>query len=140
MVRVLIADDRSEVRSALRLLLEQEACAQVVGEIAAAHDLGERLCALRPDVVLLDWELPGLSDPAALRSLHLAQPQARIIVLSSLPEVSDAALAAGADAFVSKVEPPEQLLAALRALVGASALDQPCAGDGVNTRGNGSRA
>ncbi|MBN1641283.1 MAG: response regulator transcription factor [Anaerolineae bacterium] len=118
MVKVLIADDRSEVRSALRLLLEQQSAARVVGEAAAADELWERLDALTPQIVLLDWELPGLAPELQLALLHARCPRARVVVLSSLLGAGDAALAAGADAFVSKVEPPERLLAALRALAG----------------------
>ena len=65
-MRILLVDDQSEIRSALRLLLEQEQGMTVVGEVAKAEDLLAQVEATRPDVALLDWELPGLqtADPA----------------------------------------------------------------------------
>lgn len=112
-VRILLADDQYSVRSALRLLLEHEPGLQVVGETANAAQLSQKLAETSPDQILLDWSLPGLkrSMVAALRQEH---PNCRIIVLSGRPEARSEALAAGADWFVSKTEPPELLLAAIR--------------------------
>ena len=120
-MRVLIADDQPQVRSALRLLLRQEPGVTVVGE---ADDV-ERALALvdeqRPDLVLLDWELPDLrvvgpAKPAGdrlLPALRAHCPGARVIALSGRPEARQAALDAGADVFVSKGDPPERLLEAV---------------------------
>lgn len=120
-MRVLIADDQPQVRSALRLLLKQEQGVTVVGE---AEDV-ERALVLaaeqQPDVVLLDWELPDLrvAGPAKtaggclLPALWTCCPRAKVIALSGRPEARQAALAAGADFFVSKGDPPERLLAAV---------------------------
>jgi CheY-like chemotaxis protein len=111
-VRILVADDQHEVRSALRFLLEQERGLYIVAEAVDAQELVARTTATSPDLVLLDWELPGLKDGtlAALRRTH---PGLRVVALSGRPEARRAALAAGADAFVSKANPPERLLAAI---------------------------
>jgi DNA-binding NarL/FixJ family response regulator len=107
-VHILLADDQAKVRSALRLLLEQQPGVQVTGEAAnAAELLGQKACA---DLVLLDWELPGLAPDDTLLALR---PHLKIIALSGRPQARQAALEAGADAFVSKIDPPERLLAAL---------------------------
>jgi DNA-binding NarL/FixJ family response regulator len=112
-MRVLLADDQTKVRSALRLLLEQEPGLSVVGEAAEAEDLLAQVEVTQPDLVLLDWELPGLRTDDRLSALRALCPQLKVIALSGQPEARRAALSAGADAFVSKGEPPERLLAAL---------------------------
>ena len=112
-MRVLLADDQTKVRSALRLLLEQEPGLSVVGEAAEAEDLLVQVEVTQPDLVLLDWELPGLRTDDRLSVLRALCPQLKVIALSGQPEARRAALSAGADAFVSKGEPPERLLAAL---------------------------
>jgi DNA-binding NarL/FixJ family response regulator len=115
-MHILIADDQPTVRSALRLLLEQEPGLSVVGESADAQDLLEQATATCPDLVLLDWELPAIQSQSRLIvTLHTLCPQLRVVVLSGRPETRDAALTAGADAFVSKGDPPKSLLAVLRA-------------------------
>lgn len=112
-VRVLIADDQPEVRSALRLWLEQTPGFSVIGEAADLSELEKNLEGLSVDMVFLDWELPGTEGKNTMNRLRELYPQATIIVLSSLPEARKEAQEAGADLFVSKTEPPEQLLGAI---------------------------
>ncbi|HIQ06369.1 MAG TPA: response regulator transcription factor [Anaerolineae bacterium] len=112
-MRVLIADDQPQVRSALRLLLKQEPGIVVVGEASDAEQALELAAEQQPDLVLLDWELPGWDGSAALVGLQAIQPGVVVIALSGRPEACRAALAAGADAFVSKGDPPERLLMAV---------------------------
>jgi len=117
-MRVLVADDQSALRSAVRLLLEQEPGVNIVGEVADAQSLLAQAAGVRPDLVLLDWELPGLQGAQSARSvfnaLFASCPNVHVIVLSGRPEAGRPALAAGASSFVSKADPPERLLAALR--------------------------
>ncbi|HKZ83723.1 MAG TPA: response regulator transcription factor [Anaerolineae bacterium] len=123
---VLLADDQAEVRSALRLLLEQEANLTVAGEAGNAGELLARALDASPDIVMLDWELPGLQPtsrmPAAIpqfgviAALRVACPRIKVIVLSGRPEARQQALDAGADAFASKGDPPEKLLETIRAV------------------------
>jgi DNA-binding NarL/FixJ family response regulator len=112
-MRVLLADDQTKVRSALRLLLEQEPGLSVVGEAAEAEDLLAQVEATQPDLVLLDWELPGLRTDDRLSALRTLCPRLKVIALSGRAGARRAALAAGVDAFVSKGDPPERLLAAV---------------------------
>ena len=112
-LRVLVADDEANVRSALRLLLEQEPIACLVSEAASAECLLHCTVTVQPDVVLLDWDLPGLHAPSLLPALRDACPWLTVIALSGRPEERVEALAAGADAFVSKVDAPEELQTAL---------------------------
>ena len=116
-MRVLLADGKPALRSAMRLLLEQEADVNIVAEVADAETLLAAAEQVRPDLVLLDWDLPGLqgSNTAAsvFGSLNACCPNVKIVVLSGRPEAGRPALAAGANSFVSKADPPERLLAAL---------------------------
>lgn len=112
--RVLLADDEPMLCSALRLRLEQEPGLTVVGEAAAASSARQQATVLQPDLLLLDWELPGTTGAALVEKLRAAAPGMHIIALSSHPEARPAALGAGADAFVSKGDPPDHLLAAIR--------------------------
>ena len=81
-MRVLLADDQSKVRSALRLLLEQEPGMSVVGEAVEDEDLLAQVEATQPDLVLLDWELPGLRTDDWLSTLRTLCPRLKVIVCS----------------------------------------------------------
>jgi DNA-binding NarL/FixJ family response regulator len=113
MIDILLADDQPQVRSALRLLFEQQPDLCVLGEAVDAQGILDWLSATCPDAVLLDWELPGLHGGNALATLRARRPHLKLIALSGRPEARDAALAAGMDAFVSKGDPPEELLSAV---------------------------
>lgn len=115
--RVVIADDELSLHSALRLLFAHEPGVAVVGDAAEAGSARQKAAALRPDLLLLDWELPGTTGVVLVDELRAAAPAMRIIALSSRPEARPAALAAGADAFVSKGDPPDRLLEAMRGLL-----------------------
>lgn len=112
-LRILVADDQSDVRYALRTLLQlvKELHVEVVGEAADADTLLDEVASLEPDMLLVDWKLPGLRAIAYLRTLY---PQLRIIVLSVRAEARQAALDAGADAFVFKGDPVERLVEAIQ--------------------------
>jgi CheY-like chemotaxis protein len=112
-MRILIADDWPNVQNALRVLLGQQPGLEVVGEVADAGELLSTVEDSCPDTVLLGWELPGLEGGDVLPALRMICPDTRVVVLSGQPGARARALAAGADAFVSKVTPPEQLLSAI---------------------------
>jgi DNA-binding NarL/FixJ family response regulator len=112
-MRILLADGRPKVRFALRVLLERQPGLEVVGEASDACQLMTQVGEIGPDLVLLGWELPGLTAPESLSSLRDVCPGLSVIALSGRPEARQVALAAGADGFVSKVDPPDRLLAAV---------------------------
>ena len=114
-MRVLIVDNDARVRSALRLLLEQEP-GLTADESSDLESLATQVREFKPDLVLLDWELPGRAAFALLLALNGLNVPPDVIVLSPRPESERAALDAGAIAFVCKSDPPEQLLAALHSL------------------------
>ncbi len=112
-IHIVLADDQAPLRSALHLWLEQETRLHVVGEATDAASLMDQIAQTPPDLILLDWELPGMPIAHMLPLLNQELPNTHIIALSSRPEARQAALAAHVDAFVSKGEPPEKLLAAI---------------------------
>ena len=115
MLRILIADDDAEVRLALRILLKSQSGLTLVGEAANALDLLKQIETEYPTVLILDW---GLIAPAPdiLPGLRDRYPALRVIVISGRAEVRAAALNAGAEAFISKGDPPDRLLMALQKL------------------------
>ncbi len=124
-MHILLADDQAEVRSALRLLLEQEPGMCVVGEAAEAETLLAQEEATQPDLVLLDWELPGAQITDLLSALRVRCRRTIVIALSGRLEARQEAVDAGIDAFVSKGDPPEYLLATLYAFREAEIAHHP---------------
>jgi DNA-binding NarL/FixJ family response regulator len=112
-MRLLIAEDETEVRSALQILLKRQPEIDVAGVATTDQELLDQLKVLRPDTLLLDWSVINL-DEKILASVHARYPALRIIVISGRSEVRSIALNAGADAFIDKSDPPDRLLAALQ--------------------------
>ena len=115
--RVLVADDEANVRGALRVALTWTEEAEVIGETSAAESVLASTAEHRPDMILLDWTLPGLDTKNLVAELHRTYPGLLVVALSVRPEARTAALAAGADAFVAKVDGPAELLSTIRRLV-----------------------
>ncbi len=116
-MKLLLADNEEKVLSALRLLLEQEPGIDAIDEVGEATSLLAKAQETCPDVVLLDWELPGLGDKQLLSELRAQDPQLRVIALSGRPEARQQAMGSGADAFVNKSDPPDVLLAELHTIL-----------------------
>jgi len=116
MTRVYLADAKPEERSALRLLL-LDLKMEVAGEAADWLTTLAQVPISRTDILLVDWELLPSAPSAALADLRRACPAALVIVLiSHLDARHQAALSAGADAFISKGETPERVAERLRAV------------------------
>jgi len=115
-MRILIADPQLSVRSALKIFLLQEPDLTVVAEASDSQELLAKIETAHPDLVLLDWELPGQPIETVLPSLRAIDPQLAAIALSGRSESERIALAAGANAFVSKTDPPARLLTAIRVI------------------------
>jgi len=109
MTRVYLSDAKLEERSALRLLL-LDLKMEVVGEAADWFTTLTKAPVSRADMLLVDWDLLPDSPTAALEELRKACPTALVIILiSHLDARHQAALSAGADAFISKGEMPERV-------------------------------
>jgi DNA-binding NarL/FixJ family response regulator len=119
MTRVYLADAISDERSALRLLLHDLEM-EVAGEAADWSTTLDQAPVSRTDMLLVDWDLLPSAPSEAVEELRKACPAALVIVLISHLDVrQQAALSAGADAFISKGEMPERVAERLRAAAGS---------------------
>jgi DNA-binding NarL/FixJ family response regulator len=109
-MRFLLADGGTSTRFALRALLEQQPGWQVVGEVSSGDQLISEIGSVEPNVLLIEWNLAGERGEEMIPAVKERYPDLTMIVLSGRPELKGKACSAGADAFVSKTEPPEKLL------------------------------
>lgn len=115
-MEILLAEEHTKVRYALRVLLQRKLGWRVIGEAGTAQELLRQVEHLQPHLLILDWSLPGLAEEGSVAALRANGRQDLIIIaLSGRPEMREPSLAAGANAFVSKIDPPENLLAAIEA-------------------------
>jgi len=112
-LRVLLVDDQASMRMLLGLHLELEGH-QVVGEAGDAKDAVTQAGLLAPEVVVLDQELPHGPGTRILPELRALVPGVRVIVFSADPSVRLTAAGAGADGFLLKGEPLQELTALLK--------------------------
>jgi DNA-binding NarL/FixJ family response regulator len=112
--RVLIADQIDPVRAGLKVLLSQADELTVTGEATTVSGAVELVTEQRPDLILLEWGLPGPEGGSIVNMLRTTRPGMAVIALSANPDAHREALDAGADAFVSKLDPPDRLLATMR--------------------------
>jgi two-component system response regulator DesR len=115
-IRLLIADDQALVRGALAALLDLEPDLEVVAEVGRGDEVVDAARRVRPDVALLDVEMPGLSGIAATEALRAALPSCKVLVVTTFgrPGYLRRAIAAGASGFVVKDTPARQLADAVR--------------------------
>jgi DNA-binding NarL/FixJ family response regulator len=130
MIRVLVVDDHVIVRSGLRQLLETTADIEFVGDAADGVAALEAVERLRPDVVLMDLSMPEMDGIEATKRINQQFPESKVLVLTSFSEqrrIIDA-LDAGAEGYLLKHSEPDQIVAAIRAVVdGGSPLDPKAA-------------
>jgi NarL family two-component system response regulator LiaR len=125
-IRVLLVDDHVVVRKGLRALLDRDPGIEVTGEAEDGEQALQTLARLRPDVILMDLEMPGMGGIEATRQIAQEHPNARIVVLTSHAAEHDVlpALKAGALGYVLKHSAPEDVLHAIRqAHLGEPVLD-----------------
>ncbi|MDT7725966.1 MAG: two-component system, NarL family, response regulator DesR [Actinomycetota bacterium] len=116
MIKVLLADDQAMVRGALATVLALEADIDVVAQVGSGDEVLAAARRHRPDVALLDVQMPGKDGLEAAAELYQALPACRIIICTTFgrPGYLSRAMAAGAAGFVVKDAPPEQLVDAVR--------------------------
>jgi DNA-binding NarL/FixJ family response regulator len=117
LIRLLIADDHPVVRDGLRAMLATQPDMEVVGEAATGIEAIERTRSLRPDVVLMDLQMPQLDGPAAIATLRDTDTAVHVLVVTTFGTDADIARAidAGATGYLLKDAPREQLFTAIRA-------------------------
>jgi DNA-binding NarL/FixJ family response regulator len=118
MTSVLIADDQELVRAGFRLILDLEPGIDVVGEAADGAECLELVARLRPDVVLMDVQMPRLDGIEATRRLVAAGSRSRVLILTTfdIDEYVFEGLRAGASGFLLKDVPRRQLIAAVESV------------------------
>lgn len=116
MTRVLLAEDQALVRGALAALLALESDIEVVGDVGRGDEVLAAALATRPDVALLDIEMPGLDGLSAAAQLRAAVPGCRVVMLTTFgrPGYLRRAMEAGASGFLLKDTPASQLADAVR--------------------------
>jgi two-component system response regulator DesR len=115
-IRLLLADDQAMVRGALATLLGLEPDMEVVAEVGSGDEVVAAARSSKPDVALIDVEMPGLDGIAATAALHEALPGVRVLIVTTFgrPGFLRRALQAGASGFVVKDTPARQLAEAVR--------------------------
>jgi DNA-binding NarL/FixJ family response regulator len=117
-MRVLIVDDVAAVREALRLLLSDEPGVEVIGEATDGEQAVAMVAALRPDLVLMDIEMPRMGGLSAMRVIQRQPHPPRLVAMSIYgagDTVRASALAAGAATYVEKGATLAEVVGALRA-------------------------
>lgn len=113
-MRVVLAVQHRDLGLALQLYLDAEPGASVVGTATEAASLRALLRTAYPDLIILDWNLPGYASIQLLAEVKRVRSSPQIIVLGDDQGVRQAALAAGADALVVRGDLPADLMAAIR--------------------------
>jgi CheY-like chemotaxis protein len=119
-LHILIVDDQQRARRSVKALLATKF--KLVDTCEAVNGLEAIRCVeeCKPDLVLMDARMPGMDGIEATRIIKTKSPKLPVIVLSMYSEYRSAALAAGANTFLLKGEPAEQLLAVLLAACAAN--------------------
>ena len=117
-MNILIGDAQPRVRFGLRLLFEQQPGWNVAAEVDDAEALLDAIHLGCPDLVLLDWELPGIPAEELLALIRQQCPCLGVVFMSGRLELRSMALLAGADIFAYKADPPEKLLEQIREFIG----------------------
>jgi two-component system, NarL family, response regulator NreC len=117
-IRVMIVDDHAVLRSGLRLVIEREEGVEVAGEAGTAEDAIRSFERLRPTLVLMDLEMPGIGGLAGVGRFQELHPEVAVLVLSMHGEADDVrrAFEAGASGYVLKTAADEELIRAIRAV------------------------
>ncbi|MEV0820144.1 BTAD domain-containing putative transcriptional regulator [Nonomuraea rubra] len=126
-LRVLVADDQALVRTGLKAMLDSEPGFAHAGEAANGEEAIAAVREARPDVVLLDIQMPRLDGLAAARRILAGERPPKVVMMTTFGSDENlyAALRAGVSGFLLKTSPPEQILAALRAAAAGDALIDP---------------
>ena len=107
---IFLAEGEKHIREALHLMLEHQPNFEIAGEADTAESLLAQVCLQPPDLILLDWNLPGLHPQRLLPALRQYCPETIILATSVKPEQKKIIQEYKLDGFVSKQLPPEEFL------------------------------
>jgi two-component system, NarL family, response regulator DesR len=139
MIRVLLAEDQAMVRGALAALLALEGDIEIVAEVARGDEVVPAALVARPDIALLDIEMPGCDGLTAASELHTQLPSCRVLILTTFgrPGYLRRAMESGVVGFLLKDAPAAQLAAAIRrAMAGERIVDPALAAAALSEGGN----
>ncbi|WP_255951642.1 response regulator [Streptomyces odontomachi] len=127
LTRVLLAEDQGMMRGALALLLDLEDDMEVVAQVGRGDEIVAAALEQRPDVALLDIELPGCSGLDAAATLRTECPDCRVLILTTFgrPGYLRRAMEAGVAGFLVKDGPVEELAAAIRRVLAGETVVDP---------------
>jgi len=131
LIRILLVDDDEIVREALKIRLAREDQLKTVGSVATGEEAILAADRLRPDLIILDLCMPGLSGMDTMRSIIKSLPQVRIVVLSATqsPEQVQRAFDTGAAGYVFKPSSGIDLLEAVQAVIAGHRYASPAVRD-----------
>ncbi len=139
MIKVLLAEDQVMIREALAALLSFEDDIEVVAQIGRGDEVAKAAAETRPDVALLDIEMPGMDGLTAAKDLKRREPGIKIVILTTFgrPGFLRRAMESGVSAFLVKDSPADKLTATIRrVLAGEKVIDPDLAAaalaDGVS--------
>lgn len=117
-IKVLLVDDHEIVRAGLRMLFVAEPTIEIVGEASSGEEALQKVGALRPDVVLMDIAMPGMSGVEATRAIKAAYPEVAVLALTMHEDEQYffEMLNAGASGYVPKRAAPDDLVSAISAV------------------------
>jgi DNA-binding NarL/FixJ family response regulator len=126
-IRILLADDHHLFREGMRALLATASDLEVVGEAADGNEVVAKAAEVRPDVILMDLQLPGLNGVEATRRILDSHPEVSVLVLTMFEDTDTvlAAMRAGARGYLLKDTHEEALLRSVRAVANGEALFGP---------------
>lgn len=138
MIRVLLAEDQAMVRGALAALLTLEGDIEIVAEVGRGDEVAVVARAIKPDVALLDIEMPGCDGITAAAELHAQLPTCRVLILTTFgrPGYLRKAMESGVVGFLLKDAPSTQLATAIRRAVAGERIVDPTLAMAALSEGN----
>jgi two-component system, NarL family, response regulator DesR len=138
MIRVLLAEDQAMVRGALAALLTLEGDIEIIAEVGRGDEVVTVALATKPDVALLDIEMPGCDGITAAAALHAQLPSCRILILTTFgrPGYLRKAMESGVVGFLLKDAPSTQLATAIRRAVAGERVVDPTLAMAALSEGN----
>ncbi len=138
MIRVLLAEDQAMVRGALAALLALEGDIEIVAEVGRGDEVATVALATKPDVALLDIEMPGCDGITAAAALHTKLPSCHVLILTTFgrPGYLRKAMESGVVGFLLKDAPSAQLATAIRRAVAGERIVDPTLAMAALSEGN----
>lgn len=138
MIRVLLAEDQAMVRGALAALLALEGDIEIVAEVGRGDEVVTVALATKPDVALLDIEMPGCDGITAAAALHAKLPSCRVLILTTFgrPGYLRKAMESGVVGFLLKDAPSAQLATAIRRAMAGERIVDPSLAMAALSEGN----